>query len=73
MKKIIPTEKIGKYVILEGIEHGNRFFTTYSGGDPTKGHTGETWYRLLGWADTCYEAQEKLGIPEVHRTKDRTL
>ncbi len=50
-----------KYVILEGIEHGNRFFSTYTEGeDPTKSAEGETWYKILGYADSVGEAQIKL-------------
>jgi len=49
-----------RFVILEGIEHHNRFFTMYSGGDPTKSDTGGTWYKILGYADTVSEAQIKL-------------
>jgi hypothetical protein len=48
----------GKYVILEGIHELNRFFSTHTPGtDPTKGANGETWYRILGFADTMAEAQ----------------
>jgi hypothetical protein len=47
------------YVALEGIEHGNRFFTSHKAGDdPTKSAKGETWYRVLGYADTIEEAQK---------------
>lgn len=50
-----------KYILLEGIELGNRFFTTNdTHRDQTKGYTGETWYRVLGYADTIEEAQRKL-------------
>ena len=47
-----------KYVVLEGIEHGNRFYTTnVPGEDPTKSAKGENWYKVLGYADTSEEAQ----------------
>lgn len=26
----------------------------------TKGHTGETWYKIIGYADTVEEAQIKI-------------
>jgi len=49
--------KNGGYVALEGIKHGSRFLTTYrDGDDPTKSGKGETWYRVLGYADTYEEA-----------------
>lgn len=47
-----------KFVVLEGIEHGNRFYSTnVPGEDPTKSAKGETWYHVLGYADTAEEAQ----------------
>ena len=50
-----------KFVLLEGIRYGNRFFTTHTPGeDPTKSAKGETWYRILGYAATIKEAQDKL-------------
>lgn len=49
------------FVILEGIEHGNRFFTTNRRGeDPTKSATGETWYRVIGYASSVNDAQQTL-------------
>ena len=61
-----------KYVILEGIGLGNRFYSMHTEGrDPTKSWNGETWYKIIGWASTSYEAQEKLGIPMIHRTTDK--
>jgi len=46
-----------QYVALEGIQHGNRFLTSYiPGDDPTKSATGEIWYRILGYANTHAEA-----------------
>jgi hypothetical protein len=52
------------YVALEGIQHGNRFITSNSPGeDPTKSAKGETWYRILGYAQTVEEAQNLLGSP----------
>lgn len=47
-----------EYVILEGIEAGNRFFTTNTPGqDQTRLATGEVAYRVLGYANTIREAQ----------------
>lgn len=47
-----------KFVVLEGIKNGNRFYSTnVPGEDQTKSATGETWYRVLGYADTSEEAQ----------------
>jgi hypothetical protein len=46
-----------RYVALEGLQHGNRFYTSHSeGNDPTKSAQGETWYRVLGYANTPEEA-----------------
>lgn len=50
-----------KYVLLEGIEHGNRFFSLYTEGeDPTLSANGEVWYVILGYAGSVEEAQMKL-------------
>ncbi len=50
-----------KYVLLEGIEHGNRFCSLYTEGvDPTLSANGEVWYVILGYADSVEEAQMKL-------------
>lgn len=50
-----------RYVLLEGLEFFNRFFSPYNPkDDPTKSATGETWYKILGFADTVEEAQMKL-------------
>lgn len=50
-----------RFVILEGIEHGNRFFSSYDENhDHTKSATGELWYRIIGYADTVAEAQTQL-------------
>jgi hypothetical protein len=47
-----------KFVILKGLEHKNKFFSTYTEGeDPTKSDTGETWYEILGYADSVEDAQ----------------
>lgn len=50
-----------KFVLLEGIRNGNRFFTLNdTESDPTRGCTGNAWYRIIGYADTVEEAQIKL-------------
>jgi hypothetical protein len=47
-----------KYVILEGIEYGNRFFCLNTHGvDHTRLATGEVAYRVLGYAATVAQAQ----------------
>jgi len=47
-----------KYVILQGIELGNRFFCLNTPGiDHTRLYTGEVAYRVLGYADTVAQAQ----------------
>ena len=53
-----------KFVILEGVieaNFGQRFYTAYSHNeDPTKSNKGETWYKIIGYADTTEEAEIKL-------------
>ena len=50
-----------KFVILEGIEEGNRFFSTHTPGeDETRLADGTLAYRILGYADTIAEAQLRL-------------
>lgn len=48
-----------KYVVLQGVTKDNsqsRFWTAYDPKkDPTKNDTGETWYKVVGYAAT--EAQ----------------
>jgi len=48
-----------KFVILQGIEHGNVFYSTNSE-HPELSAKGEVWYKILDYADTDEEAQEKL-------------
>lgn len=51
-----------KYVALEGLANGNRFYTGYDPDkDPTKLHTGKVAYKVLGFADTDEEAQRLVG------------
>lgn len=48
-----------KYVLLENIEDGGTFFMTYVPNvDPTIAN-GEVMYRIIGFASTRNEAQEK--------------
>lgn len=53
-----------KYILLEGIKLGNRFFTTNDQYEPEdekiKLANGEVAYRILGYADSCKDAQTKL-------------
>lgn len=50
-----------KFVVLEGLKHGNRFYSTNTPGeDPTKSAKGETWYKVIGYADTVEEAERIL-------------
>lgn len=61
------------FVVLEGVEHGNRFFTSNRRGeDPTKSATGETWYRVIGYASSVTDAQQILSgklIPDQEKSK----
>ena len=54
-----------KFVILEGLKERNRFYTTNGNEDPTRGNTGEVWYKILGYVDTPEEAVEKLGLTNL--------
>lgn len=50
------------FVVLEGIEEGNKFYTGYTEGhDHTKLNNGKVAYKVLGFADTDEEAQKILG------------
>lgn len=47
-----------KYIILRGIDAGNRFFTTNTPGrDQTRLASGEVAYEVLGFANSIREAQ----------------
>ncbi len=48
-----------KFVVLQGIEHGNRFFTDYHGNaeDVVRLTDGTIAYKILGFANTVEEAQ----------------
>jgi len=54
-----------KYICLEGIEEGNRFYTMNSNKpEPEKLADGTVAYRVLGYADTDEEARKILYGPE---------
>ena len=63
-EKILDINCDKNFVLLRGAidsNRYNRFFSTHiPGQDPTKSHTGETWYEVIGFADTIEEAQRKL-------------
>lgn len=62
----------GKYVILMGIKEHNCFFSMHvPGNDPTKLADGTVAYFVLGYADTMWEAQEMLNIPERFITSNK--
>ena len=50
------------YILLQGIQYGNRFFTTYEndGYDHRRGLKGKVRYLVLGYAGSVEEAQNKL-------------
>ncbi len=48
-----------RYVLLEGIKEGNKFFTANTL-NPTKLADGTVAYTIIGYADTAIEAQSKL-------------
>jgi hypothetical protein len=66
-----PGKAHPEFILLRGVvdedsshpigNRGNIFFTTnHPEEDQTKGCTGETWYEVIGYADTVKEAQAKL-------------
>lgn len=62
---------MNKFVILEGIKEGNRFYTQTDGNDPTKLADGTTAYRAIDYAETDEEAQAKLGYRVTNAYRDR--
>lgn len=53
-----------KFICLEGIQHKNRFYTSYDGSsEPEKLANGTVAYTVLGYADTDKEAREILYGP----------
>lgn len=49
-----------KFVLLQGLKCGNRFFTSYDGTDPTRSEDGTKIYNVIGYADSVQEAQLNL-------------
>lgn len=49
-----------KFVLLEGLEYHNRFFSDSSSEDPTKLENGKVVYRIIGYADSVEDAQAEL-------------
>ncbi len=52
--------KAPKYVILEAIGIGSRFFSPHDGSDPTKLSDGSVAYKVLGYANCVHDAQVTL-------------
>ena len=50
-----------KFVLLQGIKHGNKFFTTNDNNeskeDKVKMNDGTKAYNIIGYADSVQEAQ----------------
>lgn len=58
-----------KYILLRGLQWGNRFFTNYTPGwDHTKLNNGTVAYEIIGYADTVEEAQRSL-YPALERIR----
>jgi hypothetical protein len=53
-----------KLILLQGVTEENWYCSFMTTNDPskdqTKGHTGEVWYKVIGYADTVEEGQLKL-------------
>ena len=53
-----------QFALFEGVTPenlGTQFISQYNPStDQTKGYTGETWYKIIGYASTLQEAQQKL-------------
>lgn len=60
MLKYTPTGR--KYVVFKSIRHGHSFFSL------TGGQYDDNVCDVVGTYDTAWECQEKIGIPEEHRT-----
>lgn len=61
-----------QYVALRGIEHGNRFYTSWTPGKSTpedivKLADGTVAYEILGYAETIEQAQELTGHARMAR------
>ena len=56
--KLDIQKRSAKFVLLKGLEQGNRFFSSYSEDeDPTKLLDGTVAYAIIGWANSVEEAQ----------------
>jgi len=64
-----------KLICLEGIEHGNQFYTTHDENDkePEKLADGTVAYRILGYANTDKEAREILYGPDCDNPINEAL
>lgn len=52
------------YVVLRSLEYFSTFWTTNTRGeDPTKGSNGETWYEVIGYAETEKDALDYFRLP----------
>ena len=57
----VADPKTAKYAIFQGIDEGNRFFSTNCPDtDQTRLDSGEVAYIILGYANTIAEAQQYL-------------
>lgn len=58
------SDKNSKFVVLEGLEHGNVFYTHNDPNKPesekVKSGNGDVWYKIVGYADTSEEALSKI-------------
>lgn len=61
----LPVPGVGKYVVLRGRVHGNRFFSL------NDGFYRADMYEVLGTYSTCWDCQKFLGFPEHWRTPRR--
>jgi len=63
-----------KYICLEGIEEGNRFYTMNSNDpEPEKLSDGAVAYRVLGYVDTDEEARKILYGPDCDHPLNKAV
>lgn len=58
-----------RFVVLEGREHKNRFYSCFSADDNhdvRMSNDGECWYDIIGFVDNTYEAQLLLNVAYTH-------
>jgi len=60
MPKGLEPDSSYKFVILEGLKQGNRFFTSNGKEDPQVIYDGTLGYKIIGFANTVREAQVQL-------------